>query len=52
MNEWNIPVEMSSACFVTRRLFNVLNIDAVRIIYFACCHSLIKYGTIFLEKLD
>jgi len=47
MNEWNLLVELSTACFVTKRLFRVLNIDAVRILYFACCHSLIKYGIIF-----
>jgi len=33
MNEWNIPVEMSSACFVTRRLFNPLNAELNPIYY-------------------
>ena len=37
---------MSTACFVIRRLFHVLNIDALEIRYFAYFHSLTKYGVI------
>jgi hypothetical protein len=38
--------KMSTACFIIRRLFHVLNIDALEIRHFAYFHSLIKYGVI------
>jgi hypothetical protein len=39
--------KLCTACFTVRRLFYVLNIDAVRIVYFAYFYSLLKYGIIF-----
>jgi len=39
--------KMITAYFVVRRLFHVLNINALEIRYFAYFHSLIKYGIIF-----
>jgi hypothetical protein len=41
---------LSDACFSVRRLFHILNIDTLRIIYFAYFQSVIKYGIIFWEN--
>jgi len=40
-----------AACFALRWLFYVLNIDAVWIVEFAYCHSVIKYGKFWGETL-
>ena len=39
--------KLSSVCYVIGKLSYVLNIDALRIIYFAHFQSLINYGIIF-----
>jgi hypothetical protein len=39
--------KLSAACFAVRRLFHVLNVNAVRMVYFVYFHSVIKYGIIF-----
>jgi hypothetical protein len=36
-----------SACFLMRQLYYILNIDSLKLIYFAHFHSLVKYGKIF-----
>jgi hypothetical protein len=39
--------KLSVACFVIRKLFHVLNSDALRTVYFTYFHSIIKYVIIF-----
>jgi hypothetical protein len=39
--------KMSAACFAFRKLFHILNLDALWMVYFAYFHSVIKYGIIF-----
>ena len=39
--------KLSAACFAVRKLFHILNIDALWMVYFAYFHSVIKYGIIF-----
>ena len=38
--------KLSTACFLSRRLFHIPNIDVLRMVYFAYFHSIIKYGLI------
>jgi hypothetical protein len=40
-------VKLSAACFAVRKLFHILNIDALWMVCFAYFHSVIKYGIIF-----
>jgi hypothetical protein len=54
--DWKSHIEMIFAklmvtCFAVRRLYYVLNVDALRIVYFAYFNSIIKYGIIFPGKL-
>jgi hypothetical protein len=53
-NNWNwknhidqILSKLDAACFAVRRLFHKLNIDVLRMVYFAHFHSIIKYGIVF-----
>jgi hypothetical protein len=39
--------KLSAACFAVRKLFHILNLDALQMVYFAYFHSVIKYGIIF-----
>lgn len=39
--------KLSTACFAVRRLCHILNIDVLRMMYFAYFHSVMKYGVIF-----
>jgi hypothetical protein len=39
--------KLSSACFVLRRLHDVLNIDALKLVYFAYYQCTVKYGIVF-----
>jgi hypothetical protein len=39
--------KLSAAFFAVRKLFHILNLDALRMVYFAYIHSVIKYGIIF-----
>jgi hypothetical protein len=39
--------KLSSVCYVMRKLFYILNIDTLRIVYFAHFQSLINYGKNF-----
>ena len=41
--------KLSTACFIIRRLYHVLNSDALGITHFGYFHSLIKYGIISVE---
>jgi hypothetical protein len=36
--------KLSIVCFITRRLFHILNVDTLRIVYFVHFHVLIKYS--------
>ena len=39
--------KLSSACFLMRRLYYILNIGSLKIVYFAQFHWKVKYGIIF-----
>jgi hypothetical protein len=39
--------KLSKACFVLRRLRYVLDIDALKLVYFAYFQSVVKYGIVF-----
>jgi hypothetical protein len=39
--------KLSRACYALRSLLHVSNIDTLKLIYFACFHSLMKYRIIF-----
>jgi len=39
--------KLSTECFAVRRLFHILSIDVLRMVYFAYLHSVMKYGIIF-----
>jgi hypothetical protein len=39
--------KLSAACFAVRKLFHILNLDALRMVYFTYFQSVIKYGIIF-----
>jgi hypothetical protein len=39
--------KLSKACFVLRRLHYVLDIDALKLVYFAYFQSVVKYGIVF-----
>jgi hypothetical protein len=43
--------KLSAACSAVMRLFHILNIHILRIVYFAHVHSVIKYRIIFGEIL-
>jgi hypothetical protein len=43
--------KLSAACFAVRKLFHILNLDALRMVCFACFHSVMKYGITFGEIL-
>ena len=38
---------LSAACYVVRMMYHIMNIDALRMIYFGCFHSVMEYGVIF-----
>ena len=42
--------KLGAACFAVRRIFFVLNIDALPIVCFAHFHSVLKYGIKFWEE--
>ena len=42
--------KLSVVSFITRRLFRILNMETLNVVYFAHFHSLIKYGTIFWDN--
>ena len=49
---WKIHIDqiipkLSVACFAVKKLFHILNIDALLVVYFAYFYSVIKYGIIF-----
>jgi hypothetical protein len=39
--------KFGAACFAVRKLFYMLNIDVLKMVYFAYFHSIMKYGIIF-----
>jgi hypothetical protein len=39
--------KLSSVCFQIRKLSNILNLENLKVIYYAYYHSLVKYGIIF-----
>ena len=39
--------KLSTICFIMRRLFRILNVDTLRIVYFVNFYMLIKYSVIF-----
>jgi hypothetical protein len=39
--------KLNSACFLMRRICSVLNIDSLKLVYFAEFHLIVKYGIIF-----
>jgi hypothetical protein len=44
--EHNLP-KLSSAIFVIRSLSYFMSLETLRMVYFSCFHSIIKYGIIF-----
>ena len=42
-----IHSKLSASCFSIRSLIHTLNLDTVRIVYFAYFHSVLRYGVIF-----
>jgi hypothetical protein len=40
-------VPISGACYTVRSVFHISNINILKSIYFACFHSVTKYGIIF-----
>ena len=45
-NVHQIPPKLTAGCFVIRKLFPVLNLVTLWMVYFADFHSVIKYGII------
>ena len=45
-----LPRKLSSACFLLRRLYYILNIYSLKLVYFAHFHSVVKYGIIFWDN--
>jgi hypothetical protein len=45
-NEQILP-KVSTACYTIRKLAHVLNIDILKVVYFANFHSVVEYGIIF-----
>jgi hypothetical protein len=43
---YSLP-KLSTACFAVKRLFHILSIDVLRMVYFVYFHSVTKYGIIF-----
>jgi hypothetical protein len=43
--------KLSDACFAVRKLFHILNLDALQMVSFAYFHSVVKYGIIFWGNL-
>ena len=43
-------MKLSSACFLIRRLYYILNNDSLKLVYFARFYSIVKYGLIFWGK--
>jgi hypothetical protein len=39
--------KLSAACYAVRKMYHILNIDALRMIYFGYFHSVMEYGMIF-----
>jgi len=39
--------KLGTTCFAVRRLFHILSIDVLRMVYFAYFHPVVKYGIIF-----
>jgi hypothetical protein len=46
---WLIP-KLSGACYAVRSLLHISNTDTLKSIYYAYCHSLMKYWIIFWGK--
>jgi hypothetical protein len=44
--EQTIPT-LSTACYAVRSMFHFSNLDALKMIYFAYFHSIMKYGIVF-----
>jgi len=52
--EWNLKkhieeiiLKLSEACYAVKEMFLIININSFKSIYFACFHSVTKYGMIF-----
>ena len=43
-------MKLSSACFLMRWLYYILNPDSLKLVYFAHIYSIVKYGIIFWGK--
>jgi len=39
--------KLNAACFVIRTIQAIMSLEALRMVYFACIHSIINYGIIF-----
>jgi hypothetical protein len=39
--------KLSAACYAVRMMYHIMNIDALRMIYFGCFHSVMEYEVIF-----
>jgi hypothetical protein len=39
--------KLSTACFLMRKLYYILNINGLKTVYYAYYHSLVKYGIIY-----
>jgi hypothetical protein len=39
--------KLSAACYAVRMMYHIMNIDALRMIYFGCFYSVMEYGVIF-----
>jgi hypothetical protein len=47
MSYRSILTKLSTAGFVNRQLFYVLNLESLQMAYFAYPHSIVRYGIIF-----
>jgi hypothetical protein len=39
--------KLSGACYVVRPMIHISNINTLKVIYYTCSHSVMKYGIIF-----
>jgi hypothetical protein len=39
--------KLSAACYAVRMMYRIMNVDALRMIYVGCFHSVMEYGVIF-----
>jgi hypothetical protein len=49
--QYIIP-KLSSACFAMRTIGSLMKTETLKLVYFACVHSIMSYGIIFLGKLN